>query len=108
MYVNELMFSQAMALSKKIEMVTKLQLKHEYYGSEKIHVPYSSSPFQPQEKVDRPSDFTQKINPERELKTSIMVARHGERAPGDYYDLLADGRQFPEPEGDKLLTDFGA
>ena len=71
-------------------------------------MPYSSYPFQPQEKVDRPSDFTQKINPERELKTSIMVARHGERAPGDYYDLLANGSQFPEPEGDKLLTDVGA
>ena len=38
MYVNELMFSQAMALSKKIEMVTKLQLKHEYYGSENFQI----------------------------------------------------------------------
>ena len=36
-----------------------------------------------------------------------MVASHGERAPGDYYGLLANG-EFPEPEGDKQLTDVGA
>ena len=36
-----------------------------------------------------------------------MVARHGERTPSAYYDLLV-GREFPEPEGEKELTEVGA
>ena len=37
-----------------------------------------------------------------------MVIRHGERAPEEYYPLLADGKQFAEEEGAKALTEHGA